>query len=98
MREAAFCMLGRSVGNGVLGFVRIGFHGHVMARWLQRYGKDQANLTLLIWLAKTFWQRCISFRHDSYKGTCRMKLLDSNEIRTLRDACVFEINGMEVFM
>ena len=24
--------------------------------------------------------------------------VDSNEIRQLRDACVFEINGMEVFM
>ena len=33
-----------------------------------------------------------------YKGTRHMKLLDSNEIRTLRDACVFEISGMEVFM
>ena len=33
-----------------------------------------------------------------YKGTRRMKLLDSNEIRQLRDVCVFEINGMEVFM
>ena len=27
-----------------------------------------------------------------------MKLLDSNEIRQLRDVCVFEINGLEVFM
>ena len=27
-----------------------------------------------------------------------MKLLDSNEIRQLRDVCVFEINGMEVFI
>ena len=33
-----------------------------------------------------------------YKGTRRIKLLDSNEIRQLRDMCVFEINGMEVFM
>ena len=44
------------------------------------------------------WHRCISLRYDFYKGTRHMKLLDSNEIRTLRDACVFEINGMEVFM
>ena len=28
--------------------------------------------------------------------TRRMKLLDSNGIRQLRDVCVFEINGMEV--
>ena len=63
-----------------------------------RHGKVQVNLTLLIWLTKTFWHRCVSLRYDFYKGTRHMKLLDSNEIRTLRDACVFEINGMEVFM
>lgn len=45
-----------------------------------------------------YWTRCISLRYDFYKGTRRMKLLDSNEIRQLRDVCVFEINGMEVFM
>ena len=44
------------------------------------------------------WHRCISLRYDFYKGTRRMKLLDSNEIRQLRDACVFEINGLEVFI
>ena len=44
------------------------------------------------------WHRCISLRYDFYKGTRRMKLLDSNEIRQLRDVCVFEIYGMEVFM
>ena len=31
-------------------------------------------------------------------GTRRMKLLDSNEIRQLRDVCIFEVNGMEVYM
>lgn len=30
--------------------------------------------------------------------TRRIKLLDSNEIRQLRDVCVFEINELEVFM
>ena len=44
------------------------------------------------------WHRCISLRYDFYKGTRRMKLLDSNEIWQLRDTCVFEVNGMEVFM
>ena len=44
------------------------------------------------------WHHCISLRYDFYKGTRRMKLLDSNEIRQLRDVCVFEINGMEVFI
>ena len=27
-----------------------------------------------------------------------MKLLDSNEIRQLRDVCIFEVNGIEVYM
>ena len=44
------------------------------------------------------WLRCISLRYDFYKGTRRMKLLESNEIRLLRDVCVFEINGLEVFV
>ncbi|WP_337363567.1 hypothetical protein [Prevotellamassilia timonensis] len=42
--------------------------------------------------------QCRPLRYDFYKGTRRMKLLDSNEIRQLRDVCVFEINGMEVLM
>jgi hypothetical protein len=44
------------------------------------------------------WHHCISIRYDFHKGTRRMKLLDSNEIRQLRDVSVFEINGMEVFL
>ena len=44
------------------------------------------------------WHRCISLRYDFYKGTRRMKLLDSNEIRQLRDVCIFQVNGMEVFL
>ena len=32
------------------------------------------------------WHRCISLKYDFYKGTIRMKLLDSNEIRQL---CVY---------
>lgn len=27
-----------------------------------------------------------------------MKLLDSNEIRQLRDVCIFEVNGVEVYI
>ena len=42
--------------------------------------------------------RCISLRYDFYKGTRRIKLLDSNEIRQLRTACIFKVNGMEVFL
>ena len=44
------------------------------------------------------WTRCISLKYDFYKGTRRMKLLDSNQIRQLRDVCIFEINGIEVYM
>ena len=43
------------------------------------------------------WNRVISLRYDFYKGTRRMKFLDNNQIRQLRDVCIFEINGMEVF-
>ena len=44
------------------------------------------------------WPRCISIRYDFYKGTRRMTLQDSHEIRQRRDVCGFEINCMEVFM
>ena len=44
------------------------------------------------------WHRCISLKYDFYKGTRRMKLLDSNEIWKLRDAWIFEVNGIEVYM
>ena len=37
-------------------------------------------------------------KYDFYKGTRRMKLLDSNEIRKLRDAWIFEVNGIDVYM
>ena len=36
----------------------------------------------------------ISLRYDFYRGIRRMKLLDSNEIRQLRDICIFEVNGI----
>ena len=44
------------------------------------------------------WKRCISLRFDFYKGTRNMKLLGSNQIRKVRDCCIFEINGSSVFM
>lgn len=44
------------------------------------------------------WHRCVSLRYDFYKGTRRMKLLDSNQIRQLHDVCIHEINGMEVYL
>ena len=44
------------------------------------------------------WQRCISIKYDHYKGTRKFKLLDSNQIRQMRECCLFEHNGMEVFL
>ena len=44
------------------------------------------------------YRNAVPLRYDFYKGTRRVKLLDSREIRTIRDVCIFEINGMEVFL
>lgn len=44
------------------------------------------------------YKNCIPLRYDFYKGTRRIKLLSSREIRQVRDVCIFEINGMEVFL
>ena len=45
------------------------------------------------------WRCCIYLpKIRLLKGTRRMKLLDSNEIQQLRDVCVFEVNGIEVYM
>lgn len=44
------------------------------------------------------WNNCIPLRYDFYKGVRRMKLLQSRQIRQVRDVCIFRINGMEVFL
>ena len=44
------------------------------------------------------YRNAVPLRYDFYKGTRRIKLLDGREIRTIRDVCIFEINGMEVFL
>ena len=44
------------------------------------------------------WKNCISLHYDFYAGVRNMKLLTSNQIRKVRDVCIFEINGMEVYM
>ena len=44
------------------------------------------------------WRRCISIKYDHYKGTRKFKLLDSNQIRQMRECCLFEINSMEIFL
>ena len=44
------------------------------------------------------WRNCISLRYNFYKGVRRVKLLDSRQIRTVRDVCIFEINNLTVFL
>ena len=44
------------------------------------------------------WRNCIPLRYNFYKGTRQIKLLNSGQIRQLRDVCVFMINDMEVFL
>lgn len=44
------------------------------------------------------YKNCISLRYNFYKGTRQIKLLESREIRQVRDVCIFEINGLTVFL
>ncbi|MBO6250816.1 MAG: hypothetical protein J6N71_05650 [Muribaculaceae bacterium] len=44
------------------------------------------------------WRNCVPLRYDFYKGTRRMKLLDSGQIRQVRDCLIFAVNEMEVFL
>lgn len=44
------------------------------------------------------YKNCISLRYDFRTGTRRIKLLSSGQIRQVRDVCIFQINGMEVFL
>lgn len=44
------------------------------------------------------WNNCIPLRYDFYKGTQRFKLLNSQQIRQLRVVCIFEINGLSVYL
>ena len=41
---------------------------------------------------------CISLKYNFYAGTRTIKLLKSNQIRTIRDVCIFQINGLSVFL
>ena len=44
------------------------------------------------------WSNCIPLCYNFYQGTRQMKLLDSRQIRQIRDVCIFEINGLVVFL
>ena len=41
---------------------------------------------------------CISLRYDKYRGTRRVKMLRSGEIRMIRDCLILYLNGMEVVL
>lgn len=43
-------------------------------------------------------KNCISLKYNFYSGTRTIKVLSSNQIRTIRDVCIFRINGLEVFL
>ena len=44
------------------------------------------------------WRNCVPLRYDFYKGTQRFKLLNSGQIRLARICCIFEVNGISVFL
>lgn len=44
------------------------------------------------------YKNCISLRYNFYKGTRQIKLLTSRQIRQVRDVCIFEINGLTVYL
>lgn len=44
------------------------------------------------------YNNCISIKYDSDSGSRYIKLLDSNQVRRLRDVCIFSINSLSVFL
>lgn len=42
--------------------------------------------------------RCVGLRYNFRNGTRTIKVLASREIRTVRDVCIFEVNGLSVFL
>lgn len=54
-----------------------------------------------IWTAKgevQTWRNCICIKYDHYRGIRKFKLLSSNQIRATHECCIFQLNGMEVFL
>ena len=41
---------------------------------------------------------CISLRYDFYGGWRNVKVTASGAMRRVRDVCIFQINGLEVFL
>ena len=44
------------------------------------------------------WRNCIPLRYNFYQGTQQFKPFDSHQIHQARICCIFEINGLEVFL
>ena len=58
-------------------------------------------VSISLWTAKgeiQTYEDCISLSYDFYQGTRNMKLRPSNQIRKVRDVCIFRLNGMEVYL
>lgn len=61
--------------------------------------RDPVDITL--WTRRgeiQHYTNCVSLKYDYYNGTRNIKLLNSGEIRRVRDVCIFEINGCEVML
>lgn len=43
-------------------------------------------------------KNCISLRYNFYGGWRNVKLLNSGELRKIRDVCIFRVNNLEVFL
>lgn len=58
-------------------------------------------VTLRVWTQSGEIQtlrNAVSLRFDPYSGTRNVKLMDSREIRRVRDVCIFQINDNEVYL
>jgi len=44
------------------------------------------------------FKEAMPLRYNFYEGTQQFKLLASRQIRTVRLACIFELNGLQVFL
>ena len=44
------------------------------------------------------WLNCIPLRYNFYQGTQQFKPFDSHQIHQARICCIFEINGLDVFL
>lgn len=43
-------------------------------------------------------ENCVGLKFDRYRGTRRIKVLSSGQIRTIRDILIMQINGCEVMI